>query len=189
MRAAAFYAEWDSIQSDQYLADGLGYTVNVGDGDNIGLEVEGAWRASDHFDLSLALLVNNPSLSRLSVDPASVASAGLAGVSSGSANLNIDYHRPLAWGPTLRLRLQAAHTGRARLGLDEATGRHLDSYWTTAASAALETERWTLAAYVDNPFDSHANTFAFGNPFAPRGDQAITPLRPRTTGFRLVSRF
>jgi outer membrane receptor protein involved in Fe transport len=189
MRAAAFYAEWDSIQSDQYLADGLGYTVNVGDGDNTGLEVEGAWRASDHFDLSLALLVNNPSLSRLSVDPASVASAGLAGVSSGSANLNIDYHRPLAWGPTLRLRLQAAHTGRARLGLDEATGRHLDSYWTTAASAALETERWTLAAYVDNPFDSQANTFAFGNPFAPRSDQAITPLRPRTTGFRLVSRF
>jgi len=189
MRAAAFYAEWDSIQSDQYLADGLGYTVNVGDGDNTGLEVEGAWRASDHLDLRLALLVNNPSVSRLSLDPASVASAGLAGISSGSANLNIDYHRPLAWGPTLRLRIQAGHTGGARLGLDEATGRHLDSYWTTAASAALETPRWTLAAYLDNPFDSHANTFAFGNPFAQRSDQAITPLRPRTTGVRLVSRF
>ncbi len=189
MRAAAFYAEWGSIQSDQYRADGLGYTVNVGDGDNTGLEVEGAWRASDHLELRLALLVNNPSLSRLSLDPASVASAGLAGISSGSANLDIDYHRPLAWGPTLRLRLQAAHTGRTRLGLDEATGRHLDSYWATSASAAFETERWTLEAYVDNPFDSHANTFAFGNPFAPRSDQAITPLRPRTTGFRLVSRF
>jgi hypothetical protein len=123
------------------------------------------------------------------VDQASVANAGLAGISSGSANLNIDYHRPLAWGPTLRVRVQAAHTGRARLGLDEATGRDLDSYWTTSASAALETDRWTLAAYVDNPFDSHANTFAFGNPFAPRSDRAITPLRPRTTGFRLVSRF
>jgi iron complex outermembrane receptor protein len=73
--------------------------------------------------------------------------------------------------------------------LDKATARHLDSYWTTSASVAFETERWTLEAYVDNPFDSHANTFAFGNPFAPRGDQAITPLRPRTTGFRLVSRF
>lgn len=189
VRAAAFYAEWDSIQSDQYLADGLGYTVNVGDGHNTGLEVEGAWRATDHLDLRLALLVNNPSLSRLNVDRASVASAGLAGISSGSANINIDYHRPLAWGPTLRLRLQAAHTGRARLGLDEATGRRLDSYWTTAASAALETERWSLAAYLDNPFDSHANTFAFGNPFAPRSDQAITPLRPRTAGVRLVSRF
>ncbi len=189
MRAAAFYAEWDSIQSDQYLADGLGYTVNVGDGDNTGLEVEGAWRASDHLELRLALLVNNPRLSRPSLDPASVASAGLARISSGSANLNIDYHRPLAWGPTLRVRVQAAHTGSARRGLDEASERHLDSYWTTSASAALETERWTLSAYVDNPFDSHANTFAFGNPFAPRSDQAITPLRPRTTGFRLVSRF
>jgi len=189
MRAAAFYAEWDAIQSDQYLADGLGYTVNVGDGDNTGLEVEGAWRASDHLEMRLAFLVNNPSLSRLSLDPASVASAGLAGVSSGSANLNIDYRRPLAWGSTLRLRIQAAHTGGARLGLDEATGRHLDSYWTTSASAALETERWTLVAYVDNPFDSHANTFAFGNPFAQRSDQAITPPQPRTTGFRLVSRF
>lgn len=189
MRAAAFYAEWDSIQSDQYLADGLGYTVNVGDGDNTGLEVEAAWRASDRLELRLALLVNNPRLSRLSLDPASVASAGLAGISSGSANLTIDYHRPLAWGPTLRLRIQAAHTGRARLGLDEVAGRDLDGYWTMAASAAVETERWTLAAYIDNPFDSHANTFAFGNPFAPRSDQAVTPLRPLTAGFRLVSRF
>lgn len=189
MRAAAFYAEWGSIQSDQYLADGLGYTVNVGDGDNTGAEVEGAWRASDHFDLSLALLVNNPSLSRLSPDPASAANAGSVGISSGSANLNIDYHRPLAWGPTLRVRVQAVYRGGARLGLGEATGRDLDSYWTTSTSAALETERWTLEAYVDNPVNSHANTFAVGNPFAPRSDQAITPLRPRTTGFRLVSRF
>lgn len=139
--------------------------------------------------LRLALLVNNPSLSRVGLDPASVANAGLAGISSGSANLNIDYHRPLPWGPTMRVRVQAAYTGRTRLGLDEATGRDLDSYWTTSASATLETERWTLEAYVDNPFDSPANTFAFGNPFAPRSDQAITPLRPRTTGFRLVSRF
>jgi len=189
MRAALFYAEWGSIQSDQYLADGLGYTVNVGDGENSGLEVEGAWRASDHLAVRLAFLVNSPSLSRVGLDPASVANAGLAGISSGSANLNIDYHRPLAWGPTLRVGLQAVHTGATRLGLDEATGRRLDSYWTASASAAFETERWTLSAYIDNPFDSQANTFAFGNPFAPRGDQAITPLRPRTTGVRLVSRF
>lgn len=189
MRAAAFYAEWDSIQSDQYLAGGLGYTGNVGDGRNTGLEVEGAWRASDHLDLRSALLVNNPRLSRRSLDPASVASTGLAGVSSGSASLNIDYHRALTWGPTLRLRIRAAYTGRTRLGLDEASERHLDSYWTTSASAAFETGRWTLEGYVDNAFDSHANTFAFGNPFAPRSDQTITPLRPRTAGVRIVSRF
>lgn len=189
IRAAAFYAEWRSIQSDQYLSDGLAYTVNVGDGHNGGLEVEGAWRASDRLDLRFALLVNNPSLSRLNLDPTAVENAGLAGFSGGSVNLAADYHRPLLPGATLRLRAQAAYTSGARLGLDEASSRRMDSYSTTGASAALETERWTLTAYVDNPFDSHANTFAFGNPFAPRGDQAITPLQPRTVGVRLQARF
>jgi outer membrane receptor protein involved in Fe transport len=189
MRAAAFYAEWRSIQSDQYLSDGLAYTVNVGDGDNGGLEVEGAWRASDRLDLRFALLVNNPSLTRLSLDPTSVENAGLAGFSGGSVSLAADYHRPLPRGATLRLRAQAAYTSGARLGLDEATSRRMDSYSTAGASAALETGRWTLTAYVDNPLDSHANTFAFGNPFAPRTDQAITPLRPRTLGVRLQAQF
>ena len=189
MRAAVFYAEWRSIQSDQYLSDGLPYTVNVGDGDNGGLEVEGTWRAADRLDLRFALLVNNPSLSRLSLDPTSVENAGLAGFSGGSVSLAADYHRPLPRGATLRLRAQATYTSGARLGLDEASSRRMDSYSTTGASAALETERWTLTAYVDNPFDSHANTFAFGNPFAPRTDQAITPLQPRTLGVRLQARF
>ena len=189
MRAAAFYAEWRSIQSDQYLSDGLAYTVNVGDGDNGGLEVEGAWRASDRLDLRFALLVNNPSLSRLSLDPTAVENAGLAGFSGGSVSLAADYHRPLPLGATLRLRAQAAYTSGARLGLDEATSRRMDSYSNAGVSAALETERWTLTAYVDNPLDSHANTFAFGNPFAPRTDQAITPLRPRTLGVRLQAQF
>lgn len=189
LRAAAFYAVWSAIQSDQYLPDGLGYTVNIGDGDNAGLEVEGAWRATDRLDLRFALLVNNPDLARLSLDSTSAENAGLAGISSGSVNLTADYHRPLTWGPTLRLRGQAARTDGARLGLDEATSRRTDSYFTTAVSAALEAERWTLTAYIDNPLDSRANTFAFGNPFAPRTDQVITPLRPRTTGVRLQTRF
>jgi outer membrane receptor protein involved in Fe transport len=189
MRAAVFHARWHAIQSDQYLPDGLAYTVNVGYGDNAGLEVEGAWRASDRLDLRFALLANNPSLSRLSLDPESAQNAGMAGISSGSINLAADYHRSLGWGPTLRLRAQIAHTGGARLGLDKATSRRMDSYSTTAVSAALEAERWTFTAYVDNPFDSHANSFAFGNPFAPRADQAITPLPPRTVGVRLLTRF
>jgi iron complex outermembrane receptor protein len=189
MRAAAFYAEWRSIQSDQYLSDGLAYTINVGDGDNGGLEVEGTWRATDRLDLRFALLINNPRLSRLSLDPTAVESTGLAGISGGSTSLAADYHRLLPWGPALRLRAQVAHTSGARLGLDDATSRRMDSYATTATSAAIETERWTLTAYVENPFSSHANTFAFGNPFAPRTDQAITPLRPRTVGVRLQARF
>jgi outer membrane receptor protein involved in Fe transport len=189
LRAAAFMAQWRSIQSDQYLPDGLAYTVNVGDGDNAGLEVEGAWRASDRLDLRFAVLFNNPSLSRLSLDPASAENAGLAGISSGSANLAVDYHRPLGGGATLRLRAQLAHTGEARLGLDDTGSRRMGGYYATSASAAIETERWTLTAYVDNPFDSHANSFAFGDPFASRADPVVTPQHPRALGARLLTRF
>lgn len=189
LRAAAFVAQWRSIQSDQHLPDGLAYTGNVGDGDNKGLEVEAAWRVGPGLDIRLAALLNSPGLSRLSLDPTSAESVGLAGVSRDLASLAVDYHRPLPWGPTLRLRGQVAHTGRSRLSLDEARPRRMGGYYTLTASAAIEAERWTFDAYVDNPFDSRADSFAFGNPFALGTERTITPQRPRTVGARAMKRF
>jgi hypothetical protein len=54
---------------------------------------------------------------------------------------------------------------------------------------SLETEAWTLSAMLDNPFDSKANSFSFGNPFLIARERIITPPRPRTLSLRLAARF
>ena len=189
VRIAAFYATWEAIQSDQYLPDGLLYTVNVGSGTNRGLEVEAAWRASERLDLKAAGLVNEPEVTALADHFNARIDAGLPGVPKTSFSLAADYHRPLVGDWTLRLQGRAAYVGPSHLTFDADNKHTMGDYVTARLSASLENARWTLDAYVDNPFDLTANSFTFGNPFRLAQDRQITPLRPRTVGMRLSARF
>ena len=62
VRAAAFYDLWDDIQSDQYFPSGLPYTANVGDGRNVGLEVEATWRPAPGWALQSNALFDDPKI-------------------------------------------------------------------------------------------------------------------------------
>ncbi len=189
VRLAAFQADWQSIQSDQYLPDGLLFTANVGSGSNQGLEIEAAWRAHERLDLKAAALLNNPEVTRLDENFAARIDAGLPGVPKISFSVAADYRRPLTADWTLRLQGQAAYTGASHLTFDGDENHRMGDYVTARLTASLESERWTLDAYVDNPADRTANSFTFGNPFRLAQDRQVTPLRPRTVGVRLTSRF
>lgn len=189
VRVAAFYAHWEAIQSDQYLPDGLLYTVNIGSGNNQGLEVEAAWRASERLDLKAAALINEPEVTGLADHFNARLDAGLPGVPKTSFSLAADYHRPLSGDWTLRLQGRAAYVGPSHLTFDADRNHAMGDYVTGRLSASLENAGWTLDAYVDNPFDLTANSFTFGNPFRLAQDRQITPLRPRTVGMRLSARF
>lgn len=187
LRVAGFYAQWSDIQTDQFLPSGLPYTVNVGDGANRGLELELAWRPLRALDVRAAALINDPELTRLNPAFAARRDAGLPGVPRGSASLAVDYTRPL-WGDLdLALHGQLAYVGRSRLTFDAQD--QMGNYVTGALSAGVESPRWNIRAFVDNPLDSRANTFAFGGPFLLGRDLVRTPLRPRTVGVQLGARF
>ena len=188
-RFALFYAAWESVQSDQYLADGAAYTANIGNGANRGIEAEAAFRLSDQVDLRAAALLNDPEITRQNLDFSSRHDASLPGVPRASASFGVDYRRPLPHDLILRLQGQAAYVGASHLTFDADNMHEMGEYLGLRGVASLETRAWTLTATLDNPFGAHPNSFSFGNPFLITGDQIITPPRPRTIALRMSARF
>jgi iron complex outermembrane receptor protein len=188
-RVAAFYATWESVQSDQYLADGTAYTVNIGDGANRGVEVEAAFRVSERLDLRAAALLNDPEVTTFNAAFSTREGAALPGVSQASASLGVDYHRDLAAGTTLRLQGQASYVGSSYLTFGADRAHEMGDLASLRGVASLTTPGWALSAILDNPLNGQANSFSFGNPYLISRDQVITPPRPRTVSFRFSKRF
>jgi len=185
LRAAVYAARWRDVQSDQFLPSGLAYVVNVGDGADIGFEVEANWRPADGLEVFANGLIADPRIT----DPASrfetQRGAGLPGVPKASANLGFTYRRPL----TDRLQLIAdggvSYVGASRLTFDGRQQHRMGDYATGRLSLGVEAAPWVATVFVDNLFDTKANTFAYSDPFRLPDAQAVTPLRPRTLGVTL----
>ena len=187
-RVALFTTRWKNIQSDQYLPSGLAYAVNVGDGANTGLEVETTWRPSADFEIRTNALIADPKITRPSAVFNSRGDAGLPGVPAISANVVASYQRPLWRGLELQADGSFAYVGASRLTFDAARRSRMGDYMTARFSIGVEAAQWSATAFIDNPFDTEANTFAFGDPFRLTEGSAMTPLRPRTIGLTLAWR-
>lgn len=184
-RVAVFLAKWDNIQSDQFLPSGLAYAVNVGDGENQGLELETRWRINEDLEISANGLLANPRITHPSASFNSRGDAGLPGVPSVSANLYASWRRPWIRDITLAADAGIAYVGESRLTFDADRRSRMGDYVTGRLSAGFEADHWALHAFVDNPFDARANTFSFGDPFRLPEALASTPLQPRTVGVTL----
>nr|QQZ49380.1 TonB-dependent receptor [Phenylobacterium glaciei] len=65
VQSAVFYDLWNNIQTDQYLPSGLPYTANVGDGRNIGLEIEATWRPTTTLTVQANALLNSSKVTKV----------------------------------------------------------------------------------------------------------------------------
>ncbi|CAN5165496.1 TonB-dependent receptor [soil metagenome] len=184
-RGAVFYARWSDIQSDQFLPSGLAYAVNVGDAVNRGLELETTWKVSDHLEIRANGLLANPEITRPGASFNSRGDAGLPGVPAVSANLNANYLRPIWRDISFSAEAGLAYVGPSRLTFDAEKRNRMGDYVTGRVSIGAEAGRWSLRAFIENPFDTEANTFSFGDPFRLPEALASTPLRPRTIGLTL----
>lgn len=184
-RLAVFLADWDQIQSDQFLPSGLAYAVNVGDGANHGAELEVSWQAGQTLVLRANALLARPRLTRVSEDFNSRGDAGLPGVPAASANLHAIWtHRH---GRELESFVsgQLSYVGPSRLTFDAERRHRMGDYATGRIDAGLSKGIWMASIFIDNPFNAVANTFAFSDPFRLPQALATTPLRPRTLGLRV----
>ncbi|WP_426051706.1 TonB-dependent receptor domain-containing protein [Brevundimonas sp. SL161] len=184
-RIAVFMAHWRNIQSDQFLPSGLAYAVNVGDGANKGLEIETTWRPTSGLEIRANALFADPEITRPGAAFNSRGDAGLPGVPKVSSNIVASYHRPLWNGLELRADGHLAYVGASRLTFDAERRSRMGDYMSGRVSLGVEAASWSATAFVDNPFDTQANTFAFGDPFRLPEGLAMTPLRPRTIGLTL----
>lgn len=185
-RLALFRAYWKDIQSDQFLPSGLAYAVNVGDGANTGLEMETNWRPGETLELRANALFSDPEITNPSPSFNSRGDAGLPGVPAISANVNLAWAREWRHGLTLTANANVAYVGASRLTFDAARRHRMGDYVTGRLAAGVSAEHWRINAFVDNPLDTAANTFAFGDPFRLPEALATTPLRPRTVGVTLT---
>lgn len=186
IRLAAFHADWRNLQSDQFLPSGLSYAVNVGDGANTGVEVEANWRPVESLEIRTNALLANPRITQPGDLFNSKGDAGLPGVPAVSANVNFAWRRHLSGPFDLIADGTVAYVGPSRLTFDAERSHQMGDYVTTRGSMAVASARWTATAFISNPFNTEANTFAFGDPFRLPEALTTTPLRPRTIGLSVT---
>lgn len=179
--ASLYYTDWEDIQSDQLLPNGLVSTHNVGRGEIIGGEASADWRFRPEFLLSVGLSAQRGRLLaapngtkledlRLPVAPDVTARLSLAhDFDVGSARAS--------------LKAQANYIGRARLSLEEGLDRRMGNFTTVSTVGSLAASGTVFSARIENLFDIKGDSFAFGNPFSIREGRQYTPLRPRTVTF------
>ena len=186
VHGALYYDDWSNIQSDQFLGSGLPYTANVGRGDNRGLEVEAQQRVDSHLSVRLNFLTNEPRLTKRDPTYPARRNASLPAVPQQSVAAIVDYQRVIAPGLTAVLHGRITYVGTSILTLEAVNNLPMGDFITGRLSAGLETGRWRMTAFVDNPTDSGGDTFAFGDPFSLGFVRQVTPLRPHTFGLTLA---
>ena len=189
LKSTLFYELWRDIQTDQFFASGLPFTANVGDGRNIGLELEADWRPDMHWSFQTNALFDRPEIVRVDPAFASRVQSHLPGVPDTSFGALIAYQRPIAGGRTLILTGQTAYVGRSRLTFDPALSPIMGGYFTGRLSAQIKADPWRMALFIENPGNTQGDTFAYGNPFSFGQVRQVTPQRPRTISFVLARSF
>jgi hypothetical protein len=187
LRSAAFYDFWGDIQTDQFLASGLSYTANAGDGRNIGFESEGTFRLTSAFTLRANALVNQPVLTR--PNAGFTAGVPLPGVPNLLAGAGAEYRFGLPMNMSGLLSADARYVGRSQLTFNPNIVAPMGGYVLASLSAQVSFKRWRLAAFLTNPTNEAGNTFSYGNPFNFQQVREVTPQRPRSLRILLSAEF
>lgn len=177
----AYFATWDHIQSDYLLPSGLIATRNSGTGQIYGAEARLAWH-NRSWQVSGGLDVQHARLETPEPGLALSPDQPLPIVTSYKAHLVA--HRLFDLSPgTLSIGGRVNRVGASRLSLDPALDRRISARSAVDLDGNFQWGRWRLDAGIDNLLGSHADTFAFGNPFSIGTMAQRTPVHPRTFRF------
>ncbi len=188
---AAFFIDWKNVQSEQILASGFSTILNAGNAKNKGVEVDLTYRPNDSFTLQLNGAFNDPDLTATNLLFASDAEAHLPRIPKLSGGFWLRYEQPSFLGSNWKSTWSAnyAYTGRSQLTFVTNDNRRQGRNHQLNGNLVLENGNWRARIFVDNILSDDSNTFAYGNPFAFRQQEQITPVRPTTIGVVLRSEF
>lgn len=192
LNVAGFDVQWKGVQSDQLVSlqlSGLPYTANVGDGRNYGVEIESVFNAGA-LQLRADLLLNDPKLNHANAAAFPLlANSSLGAVPDQVVGFSAHYAWTVLGRRSLTLDGRWTYVGGSRLMLNIANLGKEGNYDTGRLAASLVDDHWRFTVAVDNPADTQANTFAYGNPFFLHSLRQSTPLRPRTVSLSLEAWF
>lgn len=182
LNAAAFYVRWSRIQTDQILPNGFSYIANAGKARNYGFEVEANARPFRFLEIAAALSVNNPELTRANPFLGAQVGDTLPNIAAVTGSIAAAIEVPLADQWTGRFSADYRYIGRSYLTFAEEAAPRMGDYQTGDLRASARRERLNIGVFADNFWNSHGDTFAFGNPFSLASEKQATPIRPRTIG-------
>jgi iron complex outermembrane recepter protein len=182
---ALFAGQWHHIQSDYLLSNGIVATHNVGDGDNYGWEATVRWRPGPWI-LDGDATLQRARLTHPEIDVADDPRLPVV----PDVRLRAVLGRTMQWGAWAGLLSgEVNYTGPSRLSFEEALDRKMGGFTTLALALGMTRPGWSLLVRLDNATNSHADTFAYGNPFSVRLVEQHTPLQPRTLTLSLNHSF
>lgn len=187
IRLALFAIDWRAIQSDRIGADGLPFTGNIGDAQNIGFEGELAW-TSGPWRIDANLMVDDPDLNDPDPGFPLPAKTNLSGVPNVLANLAARRDMTFAALPAW-VSGSLGYIGASNLIFSSTERSPMGDYWTSDLAAGVDFEDWSVTLRLDNVLGSGGNTFAYGNPFLVGVTGVATPQRPRSLAVSISRRF
>ena len=179
LNVAVFHMDWRNIQSDQLRSTGLPITVNLGNGVNTGIEIEGDWRILQPLELHAVAQINDPRLNQPNAYYTHDLNSGMPYIAKRSASLSGTWDKKMAAG-TLENTAALSYRSQSPLNYGPLRDVRMNGYSTLDLSSAFIQTRLRYEVRVDNATDVKSNSFAYGNPFTLGGSTQVTPLRPRT---------
>jgi len=185
--ATAFAAQWQHVQADELLANGLVATRNAGDARNFGFEGDMRWTLTPGTDLTGGLIIQSARLE--STGPGeSVEDPRLPAVPQFAGRLSLAHGFRLGpWAGKGDLGLK--YVGATHLSFDPSLDRRTRGHAAIDASLRFTRDEWTAILAAENITNSSADTFAFGNPYRVRTLPQRTPMKPRTIGLTVSRNF
>lgn len=193
VNAAAFYVDWTDIQLALPLGFSFG-TINAGEAQVVGGELELLARPSERWDLAFALGYND---GELTADAPGADDPGnpnpgfdgdrLPGTPDLNAAASAQYMFPVSsWNGFLRA--DWTYTGDSTTTFNESSFNgngdssyfELDSYNLLNLRAGIRSNHWTTTLYVDNVTNETAEILTDNASIALR----VTRNRPRTVGIK-----
>jgi iron complex outermembrane receptor protein len=185
--ATAFAAQWQHVQADELLDNGLVATRNAGDARNFGVEADMRWTLTQGTELTGGLIVQSARLE--STGPGGIfEDPRLPAVPQFAGRLSLAHGFWLGlWAGKGDLGLK--YVGATHLSFDPSLDRRTRGHAAIDASLRFTHDKWTAIVAAENITNSSADTFAFGNPYRVRTVPQRTPVRPRTIGLTVSRNF
>ena len=187
---AGFFSTWGNIQSYQFSADGIPDIDNVGDAIVYGFEADLSYAANRDSKFDLNLSWNASEITRTANRFGAQTGDRLPGAPSFTVRAATEQKFEVFEHPFV-FDVSYNYVGSTRLLFQVAAAPSADAYHLVNAGLNTSIEALNVSIFVNNLFNSQANTFPFSNPFnlsaTENGiqSQQVTPLAPRTVGIAL----
>jgi outer membrane receptor protein involved in Fe transport len=189
LESAIYDIRWHNIQQ-AYSVNGNGVLINAGNAEIQGFELGATWRPSARWSV-----VGHVSTidGRLKDDAPGLGSSGarlpnsptLAASLGAKASFDLGGHA--GW-----FGVSERYAGERNAGFDgsgTAPNYRLPAYWLTDVQSGVDIGHVSLALYVRNVFDAHAQLGASTAEMALGGPAQVELARPRTLGLTLTASF